>query len=92
MRPIPPKLRQELAGDEYYQICSRRDENCSGRITWEHAFTYAGRQINEKWAIIPLCENHHLGKLLNKKINHRIALARATKEDLKKYPKLKIYV
>lgn len=87
MRPIPEKLRNELANDKFYKVCARYDNDCSGRITWEHAFLYAGRQVNERWAIIPLCWYHHLGEGLNKKINRKIALSRASKEDLKKYPK-----
>jgi hypothetical protein len=89
MRPIPPKLKAELAADPYYKICARwKEGGCEGRITWEHAFTYAGKQINERWAIIPLCWHHHLGPGLNKAKNQQIALARATPEDLAKYPKV----
>lgn len=94
MTKIPEELRNEMANDPYYQKCARSSEhNCSGRITWEHAWQYAGKQIQEKWAIIPLCEFHHAVNLyqdggdLNKKENQRISLLRATKEDLKKYPK-----
>ena len=86
MRPIPPKLRERMAADPYYKGCARADFECRGRITWEHAFTYAGKQINEFWAIIPLCEYHHLGEGLNKAVNQIIAARRATKEDRKKYP------
>jgi hypothetical protein len=49
---------------------------------------YAGRQINEAWAIIPLCEFHHLEAGFNKAMNQRIALLRATPEDLAKYPRI----
>src|SRR5215510_1054527 len=77
MRPILPHLREELANDNYYCHCARQSEDCSGRITWDHAIIHAGRQINEKWAIIPLCEFHHLGYGLNKQINQCIALLRA---------------
>jgi hypothetical protein len=88
LRPIPAKLKRQLEADPYYKTCARwREGGCEGRITWEHAFIYAGHQINEKWAIIPLCEHHHLGPGLNKQINQKIALARATAEDFKKYPK-----
>ncbi len=88
MRPIPKKLREELVSDPYYKYCARLGSDCSGRITWEHAWTYAGRQINEKWAIIPLCWYHHLGPGLNKEINRLLSLARATVEDLAKYPRM----
>lgn len=76
-----------MSNDLYYKHCARANFDCSGRITWEHAFIYAGKQINEKWAIIPLCVYHHLGEGLDKHENQRIALRRATEEDLAKYPK-----
>lgn len=80
-------MREEMAADPYYKICARKGNDCSGRITWEHAFKYAGGQVQEKWSIIPLCWHHHLGKGLNKRFNEYIALLRATKEDLEKYPR-----
>lgn len=83
-----------MSDDPYYKKCVRNSEGtCKGRITWEHAFIYAGKQINEKWAIIPLCEFHHdLGIYqgngdLDKDLNQLIALDRATSEDLAKYPR-----
>lgn len=89
MHPIPPRLRRELSKDPYYQTCARADETCQGRITWEHAILYAGRQVQERFAIIPLCYFHHLGSGLVKRINIQIAMSRATPEDKKKYPRLK---
>ena len=87
MHPIPTKLRNEMSDDLFYKKCCRQDENCDGRITWEHALMYAGRQIQKKWAIIPLCVYHHLGPGLNKHLNQYIALERATAADLAEYPK-----
>ena len=87
MSPIPEKLREELANDPYYQVCARlKDGDCEGRITWEHAWIYAGKQIQERWAIIPLCWHHHLGAGLEKPKNQYIALMRATPAELAKYP------
>ena len=87
-------MRQEMADDKYYAKCARHAEmTCKGRITWEHCWIYAGKQINEPWAILPLCEWHHAVNQyqdsgdLNKKLNKQLSLARATKEDLLKYPK-----
>ena len=68
-------------------MCARKGRDCSGRITWEHAFIYKN-QIQEEWAIIPLCWRHHLGDLLDKELNHYIALKRADLDDLcKRMPK-----
>ena len=69
------------------RTCIRSHEvDCQGRITWEHTLTYGGKQINECWAIVPLCEYHHFTKL-NKNYGRYIALLRATKEELNKYAK-----
>jgi hypothetical protein len=96
MRKIPPLLLAEILSDPAYKTCMRRvlfkDHVCHGRITFEHAFIYGGRQINEKWAIIPLCEYaHNIGPYqfigcMDKRLNEYLALRRATKEDLMKYP------
>ncbi len=95
MRPIPEKHRKMISKDPYYRKCARlKDGGCSGRITIEHALTYAGRQIAEMWNYIPLCEKHHgvehysgSDSLLNKGINRSIALNRASDADLLKYDK-----
>lgn len=79
--PIPAKLREEMANDPYYKSCARKGSDCSGRITWEHSFIYKN-QIQERWAIIPLCWYHHLGDGLNKELNQYLALKRADIEDL----------
>lgn len=87
MTKIPEKLRASLAIDDYYKKCVRQGFDCDGRITWEHVWIYGGSQIQEKWAIIPLCWQHHLGSGLNKDMNKWISLRRATFQDLTKYPK-----
>jgi hypothetical protein len=87
MRPLTPKLKREIDADPYFKTCARKGEGyCDGRITIEHAFIYQGRQINELWALVPLCWHHHLGSGLDKKKNQWISLKRATIADLKKYP------
>lgn len=88
MRQIPAKMRDAMACDPYYKKCCRQaDGRCDGRITWEHALLYAGKQVNEEFAIIPLCVRHHLAEGLDKKRNIQIALSRATEAQLAKYPK-----
>jgi len=98
MNNVPLKLREELASDPEYKHCMRRlrfrDHYCEGTITWEHALTYGNRQIQEKFAIISLCEKaHSVGQfqdrgILDKRKNQYIAAARASEEDMKKYPRL----
>ena len=92
MRKISPKVKEKLL--EEPQVCARgKDGGCAGRITWEHALIYAGKQIDEVWAIIKLCERHHAVNgyqdmgAMNKEKNVWIALCRATDEELKKYSK-----
>lgn len=86
MNNTPQKVKKKILADDYYRSCARADEEeCDGRITWEHALMYAGKQVQEVWAIIPLCWFHHLGAGLDKRKNIRIALSRATPEELKRY-------
>lgn len=98
MRTIPQKLKKEILSDPYYRNCAREGGDCDGRITWEHAIIYAGRQLNEKWAIIPLCTFHHAvdrhqdGGDLNKEFNVLIALNRATEAELLSVGKVVNYV
>ena len=95
MRPIPKKLLQEIKEDPFYQKCIRHKElTCGGRITFEHALIYAGKQVNEKFAILPVCEKHHAVNqfqdrgYLDKRLHEWVALNRMTEEDEIKYPKV----
>jgi hypothetical protein len=96
---IPKKLLNEILEDEYYKKCVRYKEGtCKGRVTFEHTEIYAGNQIQEKWAIIPLCAYHHAVNEfqdkgdLKKELGQAIALSRATDEELKKYSKATDYI
>lgn len=92
MRPIPPKLREEMAAKPEYKTCLRytalKDHICeadplNGKlIDWEHAIIFAGKQVNEVWAIIPICWYTHRGPGLKKEINIWLALNRASDEEL----------
>jgi hypothetical protein len=90
MNQIPLALREELSNDPFYGTCALlgyTHTQCEGRITWEHALTYAGKQVQERFAIVPICAGYHLGPGLNKRRNKWVALSRLTPEDLAKYPK-----
>lgn len=78
-----------MLADPYYKTCARKtDGGCDGRITFEHAIIYAGRQLQEKWAIVPICARHHEvdgyqdNGDLDKARNVHIALNRATAGQL----------
>lgn len=87
MRPIPSKLRNQIAKNPWMKKCCVPGCGNTTDVTWEHALKWAGRQINEAWAIIPLCWHHHLYTGLDKRFNEWVALHRATDDDLAKYPK-----
>lgn len=87
MNNVPPKLRKQWQEEDIIKkkrVCLRADEgNCQGRLTKEHALYYAGKQIQEDWAILDICEFHHdIGPFqgigdLNKEKHTWIALSRA---------------
>ncbi len=97
MNNVPQKLRRKWQGEDKLgmkRICMRADEgNCQGRITKEHAIIYAGKQLQDEWSILDICEYHHgvnnfqdRGNL-NKEKHVWIALNRAPEERLKELSK-----
>lgn len=95
MRPIPQSLREDLDADPDMHVCAvryRGIDECSGRIQWHHVWIYAGKQINESWAILGACEHHHDLVQSNRDVRkefERISLSKATATDLAKYPRKK---
>jgi len=97
MRRIPDELKEAIASSPLHGRCIRRlvfrDHECEGRITWEHAILYAGRQVNEVWAILELCEKaHSTGAyqdtgILDKRKNEYLAISRMTAADEASYPR-----
>ncbi len=68
---------------------------CGGRRnTREHAFIFAGKQIDEPWAIISCCakgqevDGYQDAHTMDKNLNRWVALNRATDEELIKYSKV----
>jgi len=60
--PIPENIREVLANDPWMRQCClaiRLDSTCDGPIQWHHHFRPAGKRVNEKYAILPLCTKHH---------------------------------
>lgn len=91
MRPIPLKLRKELAAEPYMQVCALHFlGGCSRKIEWHHVWIYAGRQVNERWAILPACNFHHENVKKDRKIKELfevLSLETASEADLEKYPR-----
>lgn len=97
MSKIPKKIKEAILSDPFYQECSLRGipgHLCDGRITFEHTLIYRGKQVQEKWAIIPLCERGHaVGRFqdagtLDKERNVWVSLNLATSEQLEAFPKV----
>lgn len=92
-------LREEIGNDPEYSRCSLLGYGeCGGRITREHALIYAGKKIQEKFAIIPLCASHHNvdeyqdAKTMVKDKNVWVALNRATDNELVRFSKTVSYL
>lgn len=99
---MPPELREEIGNDPEYSRCALLGLQfgpCEGRITREHALIHAGKKIQTRWSIIPLCAAHHevdfhqdAGTGAPKDARVWVALNRASDEDLYPYSKVINYV
>lgn len=91
MNNMPLKLREECANDKFYKQCCAHGYFCScdGKIEFHHNMIYASKQVQEKFAILPLCQEHHKNekyKILKNYLNW-IMLNRASEDQLNKYSK-----
>lgn len=91
MRKIPTELKERLAADPRMKVCAAAHlGDCEGRIEWHHVWIYAGRQINESWAIVGACHYHHSEVNSNREVKEafeRASLLLASVEDLDTYPR-----
>lgn len=99
MNNIPAKLKKELLADPEYTRCSLLGyHTCGGRITLEHALIFAGRQVQERFAIIPVCaagqevDQFQDAGTMDKNRNRWVALNRATEFELRSISKAINYV
>lgn len=98
MSKIPAWLLEAILADAFYQRCARAAEGgcAGGRVTLDHAITVAGRQLQRRWAIVPVCPRHHAvgpymdAGALDKGRNRHIALCRATDAELDEFPKAQL--
>ncbi len=93
MTPIPPKLRAEMAEDPWYKKCCLAElGDCGGRIEWHHVIIYAGKQLQEKWAIVPACHDHHYRAAELNEYFLFVVLSRATLRELRDVSKAVNYM
>jgi hypothetical protein len=88
MRPIPAGLRGEMERDYFYQKCAvTQKPRTLVKVEWHHNLIYAGRQVNEKFCILPLSEEIH-DRARDSKVKeflNWIMTCRATREELEQY-------
>lgn len=87
LKPIPLKIRNELNQDVFMKTCCLSSGICRGRIEWHHNFIYAGKRVNEKGSILPVCQEHHKRESAFKKELNKIMFQRMSDKDRSKYPK-----
>jgi hypothetical protein len=96
MRAIPTKLKREMLESHQYKVCMLRaypGHICGGRITLEHAIIHAGKQVNERWAIIACCargqevDSYQDAHTMDKNLNRWVAYNRAPEERLRELSK-----
>lgn len=102
MNNVPVKLKNKWRMEDLLGIhreCMRANEgNCAGRVTKEHAIIYAGKQLQEEWAILDICAYHHEvdfhqdGGGMDKEKHVWIALNRALDESLERISKSIDYI
>lgn len=99
--PIPKKQREDMSRDPWYRICALghvEGHECGGKITWEHCIIFQGKKLQERWAIIPLCERGHAvnnyqdAGTMDKQMNIWVALNMATDEELIEISKVEQYL
>lgn len=62
MNNIPKKLKKVIISESRQKVCvmyGQEGHLCDGRITFDHAIIFGGKQLQEDWAILPLCAKGH---------------------------------
>lgn len=101
MRKIPIKQRNEMNEIPFFKVCAKAHlagHECKGRITWDHPIIFAGQQVIDAWATVPVCEYGHGvdsfqdgGDRIHE-VHLWIALSMATDADLRKISKATDYI
>lgn len=75
-----------MEADPFYKQCCITGSK-SGKIDWHHNLIFAGRQVNEKFCILPLLKSIHDNIVVHKEECDWIMWNRATDEEIKRYSK-----
>lgn len=89
-KPIPKKMREEMSADPFYKRCCVTGKtSAQEKIDWHHNFQFAGKRVNEKWCILPVCKSVHAKADTSLVRGHLdfIMLNRATDDELQRYSK-----
>ena len=96
MTPIPTAIRRVLETLPRMKRCAVAGifDECDGRIEFHHVWIYAGKQIQEVWAIVGACSHHHEAVRSDPRVKRefeRVSLQLASIETLNKYPRKNWY-
>jgi len=81
-----------MENDPFYSKCCITGLSKNAiKIDWHHNLIYAGRQVNEKFCILPLADWVHRNIVKYKQKCDWIMLNRASDEELQRYSKAKDY-
>lgn len=84
-----------MASDAFYERCCVTGVLATEqKVEWHHNLIYQGRQVQEKWAILPILYTIH-EKANNRKVRQVldwIMLNRATEEELRAHSKVINYI
>lgn len=80
-----------MAADPFYQVCCITGERATREdpIEWHHNLTFAGKQVQEAFAILPVKRSLHY-KANEKSLRARmdwVMLSRASEEQMERFSK-----
>lgn len=82
-KPFTKADKERIGGDPFMELCCICEpETQKSRTEWHHAFLFKGSQVNNDWAVVPLCYKHHHEDPAALEAAELIALNRATTSEL----------